>query len=554
MFNQLAFARAWRDGATSVFATGTLRTNHHMVTKVGQGAPIPNSGEFLNMRIFSKILVGALVVTAPLISIACGDAGSNTGDGDGDGDGGKNGDGDGDGSGGKTGDGDGDGDGDGSGGNTGDGDGDGDGGKNGDGDGDGDGDDEPPFGYADCEHEDGPNRAVLKSGVGAFRESSDWMNGWTNWSINSTPEDKGEAPTEILSGVLDTMELDADTVYGLDGYVYVPKGATLTIPAGTLFKSEGKATLIISRGGKLIAEGTKSAPIVFTSTAKNGSKTAQQWGGIVLLGRDQNFKGSNTTVEGIDAAEGLINVAYGCDPKADADDLSDTSAPIFKCDADDSSGSLKYVRIEFGGVDLAVDNEINGLTMGSVGAGTKLSYVQVNTNFDDGFEWFGGSVNGDHLVVNNAGDDSFDIDQGYTGELNTIFSRQITPTKSDPNGFEWDSDLGGKTPVTFATAKHATICGVPGKPNFGAVLRENITGVIDDAVFVGFDAAFDTRNAFTSANIKITRSMSWDHTEGLAMDESAACADAVTVECDNDEGFDEAAWFSEDDGNLSYDE
>lgn len=393
------------------------------------------------------------------------------------------------------------------------------------------------FCIEDCAASDGPGDRVLSSGVGAFSEESDWMAGWTNWSINSSGVSE-DAPEEWLEAdiTVDTT-LTADKIWGLKGVIHVTDGATLTIEAGTIIKGDSftKGTLVVSRGGMISAVGTADKPIVFTSTAGEGDKAKGQWGGVILLGKAPNFKGDDPLIEGL--ADDVLNQYGGTE-------------------ADDSSGEMKYVRIEFGGSELAPDKEINGLTLGSIGSGTKLSYIQVNTTLDDGIEWFGGGADADHLVVNNAGDDMFDIDQGFTGKLTTIFGRQVVPSTDDPNGFEWDSDkkLGvegeGATPVTTVDVQHATLCGTGalGRPNFGAVLRENIRGTIDDLAVMGFDAAFDTRDNFlvnggdNEPKIVISNSTAWYNIDGLALEE--------TGEDDDDFGFDEAAWFTDGSGNT----
>jgi hypothetical protein len=232
---------------------------------------------------------------------------------------------------------------------------------------------EPPFEASDCWAPGGPNSAVLDSGIGAFSESGDWLEDWTNWSVNSTPEDTGAAPTEALDADIDAdTTLDASIVYELVGVVHVLEGVTLTIPAGTLIKSTGTGTLVVSRGGKLEAEGTAEEPIIFTSQAANGLKAAGQWGGVVILGNASNFSSLNVDIEGL--ASDPLNQHGPGGTEADPED------PI----EDQDSGILKYVRIEFGGTELADGAEINGLTMGSVGSGTTISYVQVNTTWDDG--------------------------------------------------------------------------------------------------------------------------------------------------------------------------
>ncbi len=314
----------------------------------------------------------------------------------------------------------------------------------------------------------------------------------------------------------------ADTVYSLEGNIFVHDGATLTIEPGTLIKSKGaESSLIVTRGAKIMAEGTKDEPIVFTSAQPNGKKKRGDWGGVILLGKAKNFKGAENTIEGLPATD--LSQHGGDDDK-------------------DSSGVLKYVRIEFGGTEISEGNEINGLTLGSVGSGTTISHVMVSTTLDDGFEWFGGTVKCDHLVVNDEGDDMFDADTGYRGTIDTFFGRQIDPQTEDPNGLEWDSDKEGKLePGTNVKATKGTLCGIGeliGAAAFGAVLRETVSATVDNVAFVGFDYGFDVRDTI---DVKLTDSYSWDHTNGLC--------DAN--EDDNDGGLDDCAWFTDEASNES---
>ena len=165
-----------------------------------------------------------------------------------------------------------------------------------------------------------------------------------------------------------------------------------------------------------MAEGTADQPIIMTGAADDLSITTdlgptdnQEWGGLIVLGKA--FVGENG---GEDVIEGLpsddTRALYG----------QGLNAPI----NDDNSGVIKYVSVRHGGAVLGADNEINGITLGGVGNGTTLEYVEVFANKDDGFEFFGGSVNGKYLSVANVGDDSYDFDESYSGSLQYIFSLQ----------------------------------------------------------------------------------------------------------------------------------
>lgn len=219
--------------------------------------------------------------------------------------------------------------------------------------------------------------------------------------------------------------------YVLKGWVSLHEGTTLTIEPGTVIKGDKAtmASLIVQRGAKLIAQGTKEQPIVFTSNQPAGQRRPGDWGGIVMLGKAKNNQGTNSTIEGgIDATHGGDN-------------------------DNDNSGILKYVRIEFPGYPFKPDNEINGLTLGSVGSGTKIEHVQVSYSNDDSYEWFGGTVNAKYLIAYNGWDDDFDTDHGFSGKLQYLLSIRA-PKIADTswsNGFESDNDGSGSSKLPFTS-------------------------------------------------------------------------------------------------------
>ena len=300
-------------------------------------------------------------------------------------------------------------------------------------------------------------------------------------------DDKPVAPgpktlEELAAGNLTTRTLTADKIYLLKGSVTVPDGATLTIQPGTIIKGD-KATngsLVVLRGGRLMAEGTAAAPIVFTSNQAPGSRAPGDWGGVVILGRAPvNFPGGTGNVEG-----------FG------------TAIPFGGTNAADNSGSLKYLRIEFAGIALAPGNEINGLTLGGVGSGTTVEHIQVSYGGDDAFEFFGGTVNAKYLVANHTTDDMFDTDNGFAGRVQYCFGL-ANPNQSDQagasNGFESDNDANGSTntPVTAAMFANVTLLGpqattgatLPAGGNKygqGAQLRRNSAQSLYNTVLAGW--------------------------------------------------------------------
>ncbi len=214
--------------------------------------------------------------------------------------------------------------------------------------------------------------------------------------------------------------LSADTLYTLRGQVYVEAGASLTIPAGTLILGEPAGTVVIKRDGQIFCEGTAEDPVVFTSSRAPGNRATGDWGGVVVLGNAPiNRDPDDTNIEG-----GIIEGRFGGD------------------DPFDNSGRIVYTRIEFPGYRFEEGNEINGLTMGGVGAGTEIHHVQVSYANDDSFEWFGGTVDGHHLIAFGGLDDDFDTDTGFTGRLQFLFGMK-DPAQFDAagssNGLENDS-------------------------------------------------------------------------------------------------------------------
>ena len=287
-----------------------------------------------------------------------------------------------------------------------------------------------------------------------------------------------DAEYVVLSGELPTQTLEASKKYMIRGQVFVRDGKVLTIQPGTVIMGEKstKGTLIIDRGAKIMAEGTADKPIVFTSNQTAGNRDRGDWGGLVILGKAK-VNIPSPSIEGI-----TPQVTYGGE-----DDL-------------DNSGVLKYIRVEFAGIELTPNNETNSITLGGVGSGTVFEHIQVSYGGDDGIEWFGGSVNGKYLVVFGTWDDSFDIDNGFSGNLQfgLAINYPSYADQSDSNGFEWDSDADNdltrtKTSVVVSnfTIMGPSLDGNSFSANFkhGIDLRRNVAGSIFNSVFVGYPTA-----------------------------------------------------------------
>lgn len=240
-------------------------------------------------------------------------------------------------------------------------------------------------------------------------------------------------PVITLQGTLATQTLDAAKPYLLKGQVFVPNGVTLTVPAGTIVKGDKatKATLVVLPGGKLIVEGTASNPVVFTSAQAAGERDRGDWGGIVMLGNAFVNQTLKPTIEGISPTQNYGSIA--------ADGATPTTH------ATENSGTLKYVRVEYAGIELTPNNETNSITFGAVGNGTTVEYVQVSFGGDDGFEWFGGTVNGKHLVSHSTWDDDFDTDFGWGGnvQFGLVVRNPFFADQSGSNAFESDNQGNG---------------------------------------------------------------------------------------------------------------
>ena len=325
--------------------------------------------------------------------------------------------------------------------------------------------------------------------------------------------------------------LSADKCYNLKGIVYVKAGATLTIAKGTKIYGDKTTlgTLVIEPGAKIIAEGTAVNPIVFTSKAPKGQRAPGDWGGVILLGKAPvNLVGGVGNIEGIPPTP---DTTYG------------------GTDVNDSSGKLRYVRLEFGGVQLSPNNEVNGLTFGGVGAKTEVEYIMVHDTLDDCFEFFGGTVNAKHLICSYNGDDGFDWDNGFKGKLQFLALQQDPTNAADDNGFEGDNDAASSlnTPVSEPTIYNATLCGKNvdvAKQQYGMLLRRSTKAHIFNTIATGFEAGIDLRDKATSVEIK-SSIFSGNLAQNIAYAEvfgQVSMPAALTD--DDDNGVDEIAWFT----------
>jgi len=286
----------------------------------------------------------------------------------------------------------------------------------------------------------------------------------------------------IDADITQDRTLHADTVYMLSGFIHVANGATLTVEPGTTILGDYNtlgSSLFVLRGAKIRALGTADAPIVFTSSRSAGQRQPGDWGGVIIVGNARINRAGPTIVEGTNtgAENPAIDYSGG---RNDADD----------------SGELHYVRIEFAGFAPVTDAELNSLTLAAVGSNTKIDHIQTLAGLDDSFEWFGGTVDAKYLVSYDAGDDHFDMSEGYRGRLQYLIAYQtqiLTPRQGagsigpDPQGIENDgcngsgcTDGHNSTPLTIPVVANFTLVGRnesgSGSGDIGMVLRRGTGG------------------------------------------------------------------------------
>ncbi|HEX8848653.1 MAG TPA: hypothetical protein VF761_03885 [Gemmatimonadaceae bacterium] len=270
----------------------------------------------------------------------------------------------------------------------------------------------------------------------------------------------------ITQDITSNRTFHAETTYTLKGFIHVTNGATLTIQPGTKILGDYAtlgSSLWIMRGAKIQAVGTADKPIVFTSSQPVGSRKPGDWGGLLIIGNAIDNRAGNIEIEG-----------SGTEPTGGS---GHNYAVVYSggTNAADNSGELRYVRVEFAGYAPSQDNELNAFTLAAVGSGTKLSYLQALLGLDDSFEWFGGSVDADHLVSYESGDDHFDQSESFNGRLQYLIafqSRQFTQRpgagnpSTDPQGIEQDGCNGtgctnghSQQPYTIPLISNFTIVG-----------------------------------------------------------------------------------------------
>ena len=280
----------------------------------------------------------------------------------------------------------------------------------------------------------------------------------------------------VLSGTYtQDLTLTPDCDWVLSGGVFIGDDVEETVltiePGTTVYGESGSLSFLsISRGSKIMAEGTADAPIVFTSSLEDGARSRGDWGGLVINGRAP----VNVCDEGTELCESFGEGStgwYGGD------------------DPSDDSGVLQYVRVEFAGVLIDTENEMNGIAFQGVGSGTTVEYLQVHMNADDGMEFFGGTVTWKHLIVSGVGDDTLDWTDGWQGKGQFFCSVQASD--AGDNGIEADNngENNEATPRSNPTISNVSLVGASGSSSadLGMLLREGTAASLSNVLVTGYD-------------------------------------------------------------------
>lgn len=345
--------------------------------------------------------------------------------------------------------------------------------------------------------------------------SSDDDNGGNTGGGSSFVVNRDNLQGTITDG---NVVLESGT-YKLTGKLVVANGATLTIKAGVVVEATALAEgqfqevryIAISQGAKIDVQGTASNPVVMTAAEKAPAK----WGGLVICGKAPINKATTASAE-------VSDLTYGGTV------------------ANDNSGTIKYLRIEYSGYSYNADKEFNGLSLFGVGNGTTIEYVQAYEGSDDGFEWFGGTVNAKYLVVTNkganVGDDLFDWTEGWNGTGENWYGIR---TNAGNRGIEADNNSGNPlaTPISNPTIKNLTLVGTTaGSENQGMKLRVGTQGKFENVVLKGWKAGFNVEHdatiGYIGTSLKATKVKFEDieiKAEGKKTDGTSVAADVVNA-------------------------
>ncbi|HUQ92875.1 MAG TPA: hypothetical protein VM120_14435 [Bryobacteraceae bacterium] len=314
--------------------------------------------------------------------------------------------------------------------------------------------------------------------------------------------------TTLQGEITSDLTLTNDTQWDLKGIVFVKNGATLTIEPGTFVMGQPGTTppsaLIVTQNGKIMANGTKSRPIVMTSSQPFGQRARGDWGGLVLLGKAPvNVGGNITGGTGICPPEGCRNAPgtfFLEGLVGNPDTVYGGEDPNHNC------GTLRYVRVEYGGTILSPNNELNSFTWGGCGKQTVSEHLQAIYGKDDSFEWFGGNNDAKWLVGGLGADDFIDYQLGYTGRIQFGLMYQ-SPDAPGNRGLEGDNSEYNQAaaPHSNPTLYNISFFG-SGNPGFdeanspGLFLRRGARASLNNILVSNFySSCFDISDANTQA-------------------------------------------------------
>ncbi len=297
------------------------------------------------------------------------------------------------------------------------------------------------------------------------------------------------ADVDVTENITVSTLWTADNVYHLKAVVYVEPGASLTIQPGTLIRGNTESALVVAKGAQIFAMGTKDRPIIMTSEQDDlvtWRASCEEWGNLTIMGDaliSATLDGTGTgQPDGMDTAqmEGLVKVD-------DNDKL-----PLYGGgNDDDDSGVVQYVSLRYGGHVVSIANELNGMSLGGVGRGTDMSYIEIMNNVDDGIEIWGGTLNIDHVSIWNIGDDSFDLDQGYRGKaqfgliVQGYCGQNSQGSGIGDNCLEMDgAEDAAAQPYGAASIYNFTVIGQPYDGDQGTEWRDNMRAQFGNCVFM----------------------------------------------------------------------
>ncbi len=282
------------------------------------------------------------------------------------------------------------------------------------------------------------------------------------------------------------LTLDATKVYKLSGLIKVKNGGELTIPAGTRIEATGgtSSAVVVEQGGKIFVNGTAANPVVMTSGLPQPSRG--NWGGLVICGKAPCNSGGGMSEVG--------DVPYGGTV------------------ANDNSGVIRYLRIEYSGAAFNSEKEYNGLSLFGVGSGTVIEYVQIHENADDGIEFYGGTVSASYIVVSHVEDDMFDWTEGWVPATPCNFWFGKNDQGYGNRGIEADNWEVNNTATPFSNPviNNVTLIGSgnQGPEPQGMELRRGTKGTINNVVLknwnVGIRVSGTDSQGFLGGDLKVT--------------------------------------------------